>query len=432
MFDATFIANPYPTYQYLLTNGRMHWVDYMGGAWLVPHYADVHALLRDPRLSAERAQMFVQPFPPEQRESLQQMISYFELSLVFVDGERHLRQRRLMNKAFTPRMIENLRPDIQRLADQLIDAMLVEAQDTGEIELMHQFAHPLPALVIAQMLGVPAADQQHFVRWSDDMATFMGSANPTLELANIAYQSMNSLMEYFRALVVERRAAPQDDLITRLIAAEEQGDVLSETELLVQSVLLLTAGHETTRNLIGNGMQALLQHPDQLALLQREPHLIRGALDEMLRYDSPMQVISRIASEDFELYGEQVKRGQIVALLVGAAHWDTEQFTQPERFDITRSEAKPLSFGHGAHICLGMPLAYMEAEIALRTLLQRLPRLRLVNTTPDWSDNFQLRGLRSLPLSFSPAHAIDLPAEAVQEVLLEREVGGCPFHTKHR
>lgn len=441
MFDATFIANPYPTYQYLLANGRVHWVDYLGGAWLVPYYADVHALLRDPRLSAERASMFAEQFPAEHRDELREMISYFELALVFRDGERHIRQRRLLNKAFTPRMVENLRPDIQRLADQLINTMLVEAQDSGQIELMHQFAHPLPALVIAQMLGVPPSDQHQFVRWSDDLAAFMGSASPTLEMAHQAQQSQRELINYFRMLINERRAQPQDDFISLLISAEEQGDVLSEEELVVQAVLLLTAGHETTRNLIGNGLQALLQHPEQLALLQRDPSLMRGAIDEMLRYDSPMQVIARIATEDFELHGAQIKRGQIVALLVGAAHWDATQFASPERFDITRVGTRPLAFGHGAHICLGMPLAYLEAEIALTMLLQRLPRLRLVNTTPDWSENFQLRGLRSLPLSFSPAESIDLPAVlsdqipgiAINETLLAREVGGgCPYHTRAR
>lgn len=432
MFDATFIANPYPTYQYLLANGRVHWVDYMGGAWLVPHYDDVQTLLRDPRLSAERAAMFTAPFAPEERESLHEMTSAFTLSLVFTDGERHLRQRRLLNKAFTPRMIENLRPSIQRLADLLIDAMLVEAKDSGQIELMSQFAHPLPALVIADLLGAPATDRHLFVGWSNDMATFMGSPNPTLEQAHQAQVSMRALMDYFRGLVEQRRAQPQDDFISELISAEEQGDVLSMTELLVQAVLLLTAGHETTRNLIGNGMQALLQHPEQLALLQRDPSLMRGALDEMLRYDSPLQSISRIATEDFELHGAAIKRGQIVLLLVGAAHWDATQFAQPERFDITRAGTRPLAFGHGAHICLGMPLAYLEGEIAVRTLLRRLPRLRLVNTTPDWSPNFMLRGLHSLPLSFSPAEALAVPA-AESEVLLERAVGaGCPYHTHRR
>jgi hypothetical protein len=432
MFDATFIANPYPTYQYLLANGRVHWVDYMGGAWLVPHYADVQALLRDPRLSAERADMFAAPFPPAQRDSLQEMINTFHLSLVFTDGERHLRQRRLLNKAFTPRVVENLRPAIQQLADQLIDAMLVEAKESGRIELMHQFAHPLPALVIAQLLGVSSADRPLFVRWSNDLAAFMGSANPTFEMALVAQDSMAALINYFRGIVDERRAQPQDDFITQLISAEEQGDGLSEAELLVQAVLLLTAGHETTRNLIGNGMQALLQHPDQLALLQRDPSLMRGALDEMLRYDSPLQAIPRIATENFELHGATIQRGQIVLLLPGAAHWDPAQFAQPERFDITRQGTRPLAFGHGAHVCLGMPLAYLEGEIAVRTLLRRLPKLQLVNTTPDWSPNFQLRGLRSLPLSFGPSEAIAAPTTE-DEPLLERALGaGCPYHSKQR
>jgi hypothetical protein len=432
MFDSTFIANPYPTYQQLLARGRTHWVDYMGGAWLVPHYADVQALLRDPRLSAERAGMFAAQFGPDERDSLHEMICSFHLSLVFTDGERHLRQRRLLNKAFTPRVVENLRPAIQQLADQLIDAMLIQARDSGRIELMHQFAHPLPALVISQLLGVPASDQALFMRWSNDLAAFMGNAKSTLAMALQAQQSFGALLNYFRGVIAQRRAQPRDDFLSQLISAEERGDVLSEAELLVQAVLLLTAGHETTRNLIGNGMQALLQHPDQLALLQRNPSLMRGALDEMLRYDSPLQAIPRIATENFELHGATIQRGQIVLLLPGAAHWDPAQFAQPERFDITRQGARPLAFGHGAHVCLGMPLAYLEGEIAVRTLLRRLPKLQLVNTTPDWSPNFQLRGLRSLPLSFGPSEAIAAPTTE-DEPLLERALGaGCPYHSKQR
>lgn len=400
MFDAQFMTNPYPTYQQMLANGRAHWADVQGGAWLFTHYQDIAALLRDPRLSAERTGGYLQGFTPEQQESLQPFYRITLRWLVSMDGDPHLRLRRLLSKGFTPRTIESMRPDIQRLSDELIDRLIVEGRTTGQVELMHAFAHQLPALVIADMLGVPREDQARFVAWSDEFASFISNMNPTYETAVRGQQALLAMVDYFRAVVAERRQHPASDLISLLIAVEEQGDVLTEEELIGQCVLFLFAGHETTRNLIGNGLLALLQHPEQYALLQREPELIKSAVDEMVRYNSPVQMAARTAREDFEFAGVEIKRGQMVMMLVGAANWDPAAFAQPEHFDITRSGTRALSFGHGAHVCIGMALALLEAQIAIATLLQRLPTLRLVDATPDWSPNFVLRGLRALPLAF--------------------------------
>jgi hypothetical protein len=402
MFDADFIANPYPAYRELLETGRVHWVDYLGGAWLVPHYDDTMALLRDTRLSAERMDAYMQLFSAEQQASLQTVFRCINLWMVSMDGERHLHLRRRISKGFTPRTVENLRPHIQNLTNVLIDKMIEQAGPEGNIELMKQLAHPMPAMVIAQLLGVPFEDQSKFVEWADELAAFIGSANPTYEQAVVGQNAVISMINYFESIVAERRVNPSDDLISQLISADKPEDILTAEELFSQCVMFLMGGHETTRNTIANGLQTLLQHPDQVELLRRNPGLMRGAVEEMVRHESPVQIIARIALEDFEFQGAQIKRGQTVAVVLGAANRDPKQFPDPDRFDITRIGSRPVSFGHGPHICIGMALSYMEAEIAINTLLQRLPDLRLVNATPDWLPSYLFRSLRSLPLRFDP------------------------------
>lgn len=418
MFDADFIAHPYSTYRHLLDHGRLHWVQYLGGAWLVPHYDDVIALLHDPRLSSQWAAASVGQFTPEQSMQLQDLQRHFAQSLVLKDGAEHLRLRRLLGKAFTPRTIEQLRPRIVQIANELIERALQHSSD-DTIELMEQFAHPLPALVIAELLGVSREDQKLFVDWSDDIASFIGSARPTFEQALQAQQSLRAMTDYFLVVVAEQRQHPTDNLIGLLIAVEEQGDVLTEAELFSQCTLFLIAGHETTRNLIGNGFLTLLHHPVQRKLLERNPTLIRRAVEEMARYESPVQVIPRIVAEDFELHGVRLTPGQVVVLMNGAANRDPAQFPGPDCFDITREGSRPLSFGHGPHSCIGMALAYLEAEIAILALLEQLPNVRLRSRIPDWNNNFMLRGLRSLPLAF------DRVVQKVQDDTdREREAGG--------
>jgi cytochrome P450 len=395
MFDANFIANPYPTYQHMLASGRMHWMDFAGGAWLVPHYEDVMTLLRDPRLSTVRSDVFSRQFADEDRHHLHDFEEIVKLWLASLDGEEHLRLRRLLNKAFTPRMVEQMRPGIQQLTDELIDSF----RDQGQVELMSQFAHLLPALVIGELLSVPSQDRHQFVHWSDDLAAFLSSPQSTIEMARRANDALAAMREYFRPIVAERRQHPGDDLISLLILAEEQGQTFTEEQLVAQCTLFLFAGHETTRNLIGNGMMALIDHPDQLELLCQNPDLLRSAIDEIVRYDSPVQLIPRVVTEDCELLGQPVQQGQVVQLLLAAANRDAAQFSDPDRFDITRGYKRPATFGFGAHFCIGMPLAMMEIEIAFTTLLRRLPNLRLAGT-PERSPNFGLRGFRTLPLAF--------------------------------
>jgi cytochrome P450 len=253
--------------------------------------------------------------------------------------------------------------------------------------------------VIAEMLGVPKDDHSKFNSWSDDIADFFGNAQATVELAQRAQDGLIALTEYFRVLLPERRRSRGKDLISLLIRVEEEGDVLTEEELLAQCTLLLVAGHETTRNLLGNGLLALLRNPDQIALIKNNPALISSAVRELARYDSPVQFAGRTVTEDFEWHGQQIRKGQTVVLLLGSANHDQNKFKDPEKLDVTRNQPVPLSFGHGPHFCIGATLASLEAEIAFSTLLERKPELKLISGKAAWRPNFSFRGLSSLPLN---------------------------------
>src|ERR1044072_6849802 len=278
----------------------------------------------------------------------------FSKWMLFLDPPEHSRIRKLLNKEFTPNMIQRLRPRIQHVVDSLLD----DVAGKSEIEFMTEFANPLPVRVIAEMLGIPVEDQSDFQIWSDDLASFFGNATSSVDTARRAQNSLVSLTEYFRALLPERRAHKGDDLVSLLLRVEEEGEMLTGEELLAQCTLLLVAGHETTRNLLGNGMLALLQHPDQFARLREDPALINSAVREFARFDSPVQFSGRAATEDFSWHDKEIRKGQTVILLLGSANHDSAKFSEPENLEIARDEGMPLSFGHGTPFCIGAALAY--------------------------------------------------------------------------
>jgi cytochrome P450 len=396
MFDANFIADPYRTYSYLRTTGPLHWADkFRSGAWLVPRYADVMAGLHDPRLSSKRSHTLTAALPTEVQGEFTTFNQIFSRFMLFLDPPEHSRIRKLLNKEFTPNMIQRLRPRIQQIVDSLLD----QVAGKSEMEFMTEFAHLLPVRVIAEMLGIPSEDQRDFEIWSDDLTDFFGNAAATVETARRAQNSLVSLTEYFRARLPERRANKRDDLVSLLLRVEEEGEILTSEELLAQCTLLLVAGHETTRNLLGNGMLALLQNPDQFAKLKENPSLINSAVRELARYDSPVQFSGRAATEDFSWHDHEIKKGQTVVLLLGSANRDAEKFSEPDKLEITRDEGMPLSFGHGIHFCIGAALAYTEAEIAFTTLLERTSGLRMLDDVPAWRPNMSFRGLSRLPLA---------------------------------
>ncbi len=388
------LANPYPLYEQLRSEDPVLWDEFLG-RWVLTGYADVLACLRDLRMSAERVGALRSQLPEDVIEELQPMERVFESWMLFLDPPDHTRLRGLVNKAFTPRRVEAMRPHIQQIVDGLLDRV----QNTGRMDVIHDLAFPLPSTVIAEMLGVPPEDRDQFRRWSSDIVGISGLIIDP-DRAVRAQKSVLALMDYFREIVAQRRASPRDDLISAMIAADDHGKFLSDEELLATCVLLLEAGHETTTNLIGNGLLALLRHPDQLRTLRENPSLIGTAVEELLRYDSPVQLTARIATEEMEIGDKEVSAGDMVVLLLGAANRDPVQFLNPNILDLYRRDNRHLSFGQGIHYCLGAPLARIEGQIAFNTLLHRCPGLELTGEPLEWRQAVSLRGLLALPVRF--------------------------------
>jgi len=398
MFDSNFITDPYRAYTYLRTAGPLHWIDkFRNGAWVVTRYADVLTGLHDARLSSQRSHTLTAALPRDVQSEFATFNQIFSRWMLFLDPPEHSRIRKLLNKEFTPHMIQRMRPRIERVVNSLLDEVIGKS----EMEFMTEFANPLPVRVIAEMLGIPSQDQRDFQIWSDALADFFGNAAASVEAGRRAQDSLINLTEYFRALLPERRANKGDDLVSLLLRVEEEGEMLTGEELLAQCTLLLVAGHETTRNLLGNGMLALIQHPDQFAKLKDDPSLMNLAVHEFARFDSPVQFSGRAATEDFSWHDREIRKGQTVILLLGSANRDPEKFSEPEKLEISRDEGMPLSFGHGTHFCIGAALAYTEAEIAFATLLERASGFRMLDDAPAWRPNMSFRGLNRLPLALS-------------------------------
>ncbi|HUK06436.1 MAG TPA: cytochrome P450 [Stellaceae bacterium] len=391
------IADPFPIFARLRAEEPVHWNEVLGG-WVLTRYRHVRQLLNDPRFSADRITPFRDHLAPDARAKVSELLKMLGLWAVFNDPPEHTRRRALLNKAFTPRAVAALRPMIAAIVGHLID----RAAHGSEMDLIGDFAYPLPASVIAGMIGVPIDDLDRFKRWSDDIAAFVGSALASPDKRDRAERGMREIAEYFRAMIVEHRRSPRDDILSALIAAQEGSARLSEDEVVASSVLLLFAGHETTTNLIGNGMLALLRHPEAQAGLAADPDLAQSAVEEMLRYDGPTQAMTRIAREAVEIEPglPSIAMGERVFVLLNSANRDGEIFQEPDRFDIRRGDTRHISFGYGIHFCLGAPLARLEGEIAIRTLVQRLPGLALATREPEWSDSFVLRGVKALPVRF--------------------------------
>jgi len=387
--DPEFVADPYPTYHRLRAEDPVHHSPL--GFWVLTRYEDVVASLRDPRLVKEPIAAFV-------AERLGITPLGIGLSMLDRDPPDHTRLRGLVSKAFTPRVVEVLRPHIQQIVDGLLDRV----ESRGEMDLIEDFAYPLPVVVICEMLGVPVEDRDHFKSWGLDIARGLDAVllGPESEVVKRSTESRMALANYFRGLIARRRAEPRADMLTDLIAAEEAGDKLTENELLATCILLLVAGHETTVNLIGNGSLALLRHPDQLQRLRETPSLIGTAVEELLRFDGPVQRTARIPSEDITIGGKLIPKGDMVMPFIGAADRDPTQFREPDRLDIGRTDNRHIAFGWGIHFCLGAPLARVEGQIALNTLVRRLPKLALATDAPTFRQSLTLRGLSGLPVTF--------------------------------
>ena len=393
------LANPYPLYRALREASpvfRLPVPEPAGaGAWLLLRHADVQSVLRDPGFSVDRRRADVVRENAE-RLPLELIGEAGGLrSMLIMDPPDHTRVRGLVSKAFTPRRVAALRPRIEAIVGELLAAVA----HSGRMDVIEDLAAPLPAIVIAELHGVPAEDHRQFKQWSSELVSGLAPANPLETLARLR-RGLEPLLAYLREIIAARRREPRDDLISAMIAAQEECSALSDAELLATSNLLLVAGHETTTNLIGNGLLALLRHPDELARLRAQPGLLRGGIEELLRYDSPVQATVRVATQDAELGGHAIRRGALVVCGIGAANRDPLAFSDPDRLDLTRAGTGHLSFGFGTHFCLGAPLARLEAEVAFAALLARLPSLRLASDGVEFRPNPILRGLRSLPVAF--------------------------------
>jgi cytochrome P450 len=398
LYSAAFRADPFAVFARMREEDPVFSQPGLDGTtpiWFVTGYDDVAAVLldddrfvRDPRnaLTAEELEVRSGSFPD---------LGPIENHMLNRDGDDHRRLRRLVTKAFTPKMVEQLRPRIQTIADELLDA--VEAH--GEMDLSAAYAFPLPITVIAEMLGVPQADRDRFKEWSDAIVT---PTNGEDELQRF-FEQMGEFVGYLTELFAARRAAPTDDLISALLAARDEDDALSEDELFGTVVLLIVAGHETTVGLIGNAVVNLLEHPEQLALVREDASLLPAAVEEVLRYEGPVErTLNRWAATDVDLGGHTIRRGDLVIAIVGSADRDGNRFADPDRLDVRREDVRHLAFGRGSHYCLGAPLARLEAQIALETLFRRLPGLRLAvpRRELEWRPTPGFRRIAALPVAW--------------------------------
>jgi hypothetical protein len=380
-------ADPYPVYDRLREEDPVHRMP--GGRWLLTRHDDCTAVLRNPAMSSERD---LGDTGEDGEPSLLQ--AYLAKLMLFMDAPDHTRLRGLVTRAFTPRVVEGLRPRITELVDQLLD----DAAEAGELDVIAGFGRPLPVAVIAEMLGVPGEDQDRFRSWSEALAHTVDPAMTEDTAARAAVAGLE-FMDYFHELSEERRKRPRADLLSALVAEEDAGDRLSADELVANCILLLIAGHETTTNLIGNGTLALLRDPDELARFRADPDLAKPAIEEILRYDSPVHLTGRGAHADVEVGGVTVRAGERVTILLAAANRDPAAFDRPDRLDLTRADNRHLAFSSGPHFCLGAALARLEGQIALSTLVTRFPALELSDDRLEWNPTVTLRGLQRLPVA---------------------------------
>jgi hypothetical protein len=363
------------------------------GGWAAARYDDVERVLRDPAFSTDRGAIAVMRYARRAARDDPDFLALLDHNLLMIDGARHRRLRGLVSKSFTPRRVATLRPRVEALVEELLD----RAAHRGAMDLVYDFAQPLPAVVIAELLGVPATDRARFAAWSEDLAQLLDPLSGRDGL-DPPRRAMRALGAYLRELLAERRIAPRDDLLSAMIAAEESGATLDESELVVLAALLLAAGHETTTNLIGNAVLLLLRHPDERKRLQDDPGLLPSAVEECLRYEPPVQLTDRAVVAPTELAGVRLEPGTIVAAYLAAANRDPRRFPDPDRFDVARADNRHLSFGFGAHYCPGAALARLEAEVALGALLRRFPNLDGSSEPAGWKRSVLLRGPTSLPL----------------------------------
>ena len=377
-----FMEDPYPILRRLREEDPVHWSDSIGG-WVLTRYDDIVTTFKDVSHYSNEGRLAraVEYLPAESRAKFQAFEDHYrQKSLIHSDPPDHTRLRGLITKAFTPRVVEAMRPRIQQITDELLDAV----HPLGRMDVVKDLAIPLPVTVLAEIFGVPKPDLTLFKAWADDLLAFQGVNKPAVEILARSQRALLEIRAYLSELIQRKRREPCPDLLSALVAAESEGGKLSEIELLSSCITLLVAGHETTTSLIGNGLYALLSHPQQWQLLKHDPSLLPSALEEMLRYESPVARQPRLMKRDAEMGGKRLREGQMVFQMLNAANRDPDYFPEPDRFDIRRQKNPHLAFGLGVHFCVGATLARTEGVVVFTALMARLPGIRLVDEKPHW------------------------------------------------
>jgi cytochrome P450 len=388
-------ANPYPTYKRMREEAPIYWTP--DGSPMLTRYEDILGILRDHDRWSNDGSKSRYAEAAQDTDGAGMLSAIGARPMLFTDPPDHTRLRGLVNKAFTPRVVDRLRPRMESIVDELLD----EVAGGGTMDIIEHIAYPLPVIMIAELLGVPASDRELLKGWSVPLArTIDPLDNMAPEFINEVAAAGLAFIAYFAQLINERRQSPQDDLLSALIAAEEAGDKLTQEEVIVNLILLLIAGHETTTNLIGNGMLALMRHPAEMAELRDDPSIIKTAVEELLRYDSPVQLDARTALEDVEVAGVMIPKKEQPILLLAAANRDPAEFTDPDRLDLRRVPNAHVAFSSGIHFCVGASLARAEGQVAINTMLRRMPNLALADDSPPYKENVTLRGLATLPVTF--------------------------------
>ena len=393
LLDPKVLANPYPLFQRLRSEDPVHWDPFLH-AWIVTRYTDVmevlHTFSADRTPSPEQLTgMGLAKLNPIARVMVRQML--------FLDAPAHTRLRGLASKAFTPARVETLRAHIREIVENLLDAL----PDKGRMDVIADLAEPLPAIVTAEMLGVPTSDRHQLKAWSADFAEMLGNFQHNPDHVPKVLDSVQQMSDYFRGAIAEQKKHPREGLIRSFLDAEIDGDRFTEEEIVANLIVTMVGGQETTTNLIGNGMLTLLHNSQEMQRLRNDLSLIPSAVEEMLRYESPSQHTARMAPEDREMGGKLIRKRQAVMAVMAAANRDPERFPDPDRFDITRQDNRHLAFGYAAHFCFGAPLARIEGQIAFSAILRRFPFLRLETEQPIWRTNLGLRGVTSLVVAFA-------------------------------
>lgn len=389
--DPATINDPIPHLRRLQQSEPVYWSDVLRG-WVITRYEDVKRVLRNDDFSADRISPFFDAMPPEKQQPIKELIRYLNTWVAFKDPPEHTRLRQLMRTVFTPAAVA----EMSGFIESAVSHLLAELEGKKQIDFIEEFAYPLPAMVILEMLGLPQSDMDLLKDWSNKMQLFIGSATTSPHKYALAEEGAIQMAAYFREVIRDREEHPGSDMITKLLAIRDSDDTLTEDEVIGTSMLFLFGGHETTTNLIGNGIRALLLHPDQMALLRDKPELIDKAVEEMLRYDGPTGASVRIVKESHQFHDKWLESGQRVFVMIHAANHDLDAFEAPDTFDITREPNHHLTFNYGAHFCMGAPLARLEGKIAMARLIEHFPNMTLSDDKYEYMDTMVMRGVRNM------------------------------------